>query len=999
MRASYTPPLILFLLLLLIYPPPSSPATAPLLSDAVLGLIVFKAALQDTAGALSTWSPDDSSPCGWAHVDCASSSGAIDAVVGLSLSSLSLSSSSGLPRGLDLLPFLRSISLSSNNLSGPLPSPFPYLPRLSSLDLSSNSLSGSLPPSLLSHSLPSLRSIFLQSNSFSGPLAFSLFTSPACASLRLLDLSSNSLNGPIPESISHCSLLLHLNLSCNSFSGDPFSVLSFLPRLRILDLSHNSLSGPIPNSIASLHHLKLLRLSGNQLFGQIPFGIAFLPHLLTLELAGNQLSDNLPSWFTRLTALQRLDLSSNSLTGEIPSDLSALEELRYLSLAGNSLSGGIPASLADLSKLTELRLGHNVLNGSIPPKIFDLELQVLDLVGNNLAGTLPPISAKLAKALQWLDLAGNGFTGKTSPEIVFCSNLQYLNLSWNNLDSPVPPELGDFKNLSVLDLRSSGIYGQIPADLCNSGSLRVLQLDGNGLSGRIPDEIGNCSVLHLLSLSHNNLTGNIPAAMAELKKLEILKLEYNYLSGEIPQDLGTLSNLVAVNISNNRLAGRLPASGVFPSLDPSALRGNLGLCSPLVAEPCKMDDVPKPLVLDPNTINQGRNHSRANPAASSPAEIRHRRRLLSLSAMIAIAAAFFIIIGIMVVCLLNISARRRLEKALESICSSSSRSGSTPAVGKWVIFDTLQYSVAVLAGVSADGILSKATEIGRGAFGIVYRAAFAGDSRPPVAIRKMVSHGIIGSHEDFDREVRAMAKALHPNLLSVKGYYWTPQLQLLITQFAAGGSLHFRLHGSGAVEASLSWAERFNIALGAARGLAHLHRAFRTPVIHYNVKPSNILLDGDGNAMVADFGMALLLPSEKFAAATAAGGFGSSMGYAAPELACQSVRVSEKCDVYGFGVVLLELVTGRQAVEVGDDETVVLADVVRTVLERGEAAECVDRRMGEFPEEEVLPVLKLGVVCASLIPSSRPTMAEVVQILQVIKTPVVERMAAFSWER
>jgi serine/threonine protein kinase len=248
------------------------------------------------------------------------------------------------------------------------------------------------------------------------------------------------------------------------------------------------------------------------------------------------------------------------------------------------------------------------------------------------------------------------------------------------------------------------------------------------------------------------------------------------------------------------------------------------------------------------------------------------------------------------------------------------------------------------------------------------------------------------SREEFEREVRVLGKARHPNLLPLKGYYWTPQLQLLITDYAAHGSLEARLHGGGEELPPMTWEERFRVVSGTARALAHLHQAFRPPLVHYNVKPSNIfLLDAECNPAVGDFGLARLLPGKL--------ADGGGMGYVAPELACQSLRVNEKCDIYGLGVLILELVTGRRAVEYGDDDVVVLMDQVRVLLEHGNALECVDPGMGgHVPEEEVLPVLKLGMVCTSQIPSNRPSMAEVVQILQVIKAPVGSgRMEAGSF--
>ena len=401
---------------------------------------------------------------------------------------------------------------------------------------------------------------------------------------------------------------------------------------------------------------------------------------------------------------------------------------------------------------------------------------------------------------------------------------------------------------------------------------------------------------------------------------------------------------------------------------------------------------------------------------------RKRRFLMSVSAMVAIFAAVAIVLGVIVITLLSVSARRRVEAAGvggpghdrkevdESIVTTSSttttKSSSSPppggkvkeklATGKMVTFGpgSSLRSEDLVAG--ADALLSKATEIGRGALGTVYRAA-VGDGRV-VAVKKLAAASMVRSREEFEREVRVLGKARHPNLLPLKGYYWTPQLQLLITDYAAHGSLEARLHGGGGGEA-MTWEERFRVLSGTARALAHLHHAFRPPLVHYNVKPSNIFLaDAECNPAVGEFGLARLLADGGGRQQVAMGGGRfqqGGAGYVAPELACQSLRVNEKCDIYGLGVLILELVTGRRAVEYGDDDVVVLTDQVRALLEHGNALECVDPGMGgrgHVPEEEVVPVLKLGMVCASQIPSNRPSMAEVVQILQVIKAPVGSRM-------
>ncbi|KAL4561046.1 hypothetical protein LXL04_033208 [Taraxacum kok-saghyz] len=969
--------------------------------DDVLGLLAFKADIIDSSSHLSSWNQDDSSPCSWKFVTCNPATGRVTEV---SLVGLGLSGKIG--RGLEKLQNLQVLSLARNNLTGNLN---PHLNNLQALNISGNFFSGSIPPSLINSGR--IKFLDLSENYLSGPIPSDTFST--CSSLRVLSLSKNDLQGPIPSSISQCTSLNHLNLSKNRFSGTPdFSTgLWLLTRIRTLDLSHNALSGRVPNGVSGLHYLKELLLQHNHFSGGLPSDMGLCLHLKRLDLsnnlfteslpvsfqrlssltylnlANNMLTGDFPKWVGKLNGLDYLDISGNGLTGILPTSIGDLGSLTYLSLSGNSLTGNIPKTLIYSSKLTVVKLRGNRFNGTIPEGLFELGLTQVDLSSNRLTGPIPPGSNRLFETVQSIDLSGNGLTGDIPPEMTLFSNLKYLNLSWNNFETRLPLEVGNFPNLTVLDLRNGAFHGSIPGNLCNSGSLEILQLDGNSLTESIPDNIGECSSLYLLTLSHNDLRGLIPRSMSLLKKLKILKLNSNQLSGEIPPELGDLENLLMVNISYNRLQGRLPSRGIFPSLQESSLEGNLGICSPFLKGPCKMD-VPKPLVLDPYAYgDQIGNHEkgeRANPSNSN------HRKFLSVSVIIAILAAVLISIGVLVISLLNISARRRMQfvdNALES-CSRSSRSSRSVSFGKLVWFDS---KIAPDWVSNPESLLNKAAEIGGGIIGTVYKASL-GEEGKDLAIKNLIVSNMVKSHEDFDREVRVLSKARHPNLVSVKGYFWKPELQLLVTEYVSNGSLQSKLHNQS-TSSQLSWSTRFNILLGTANGLAHLHHSFRPPLVHYNLKANNILLDENLNPKISDFGLTRIMA--KHDKQVMSKRFQSALGYVAPELACQSLRVNEKCDVYGFGVLILEVVTGKRAIEYGDDNVLILSEEVRGMLEEGNVLECVDLRMGEYREDEVLPVLKLALVCTSQIPSSRPSMAEVVQILQVIRTPVRHRMEAY----
>ncbi|GFP90121.1 probably inactive leucine-rich repeat receptor-like protein kinase at3g28040 [Phtheirospermum japonicum] len=978
------------------------------LNDEVLGLIVFKSGLQDSWNSLDSWNEDDESPCAWQFVKCNPGNSRVSQ---LSLDGLGLSGKIG--RGLEKLNSLNSLSLSHNNLTGIINPQLALIPNLQSLNLSHNALVGNIPSSL--SNISTLQFLDLSQNSLSGPLPDNMFEN--YSSLRYLSLAGNRLEGPIPSTLSRSATLNHLNLSSNHFSGNPDFIRGnwSLIRLRTLDLSKNALSGSVPVGISVIHNLKELVLHGNQFSGSLPSDIGLCPHLTRIDfsnnlftgtipeslqwlnalnsvsLSNNFLTGDFPQWIGKLNILEYLDLSNNGFTGALPTSIGVLKSLKFLSLSNNKLSGAIPYSMSDCSSLSAIRLRGNGFNGSIPDGLFNMMLDEMDLSRNNLTGFIPSASSKLFETLQILDLSGNNLRGDIPAELVPVSKLRYLNLSWNHLETRMPTELGYLQNLTVLDLRNNGLMGSIPGDICDSGSLAILQLDGNSLAGPIPDEIGNCSSLYLLSLSHNNLSGPIPESMSLLSKLKILKLEVNQLSGEMPQDLGRLENLLIANVSYNRLVGRLPAGSIFQTIDASAIEGNLGICSPMLKGPCTLN-VPKPLVLDPYAYGNQNQGNDEDSTGSSAMKFRHHS-FLSVSAIVAISAAVIIAIGVLVISLLNASARRRVafvENALESMCSSSTRSANL-AAGKLILFDSKSCSPDWLRD-SIDSILNKAAEIGEGVFGTVYKASFGGQG-PILAIKKLVTTNTLQYQEEFDREVRILGKARHPNLIPLRGYYWTPQLQLLVSDYAVQGSLQAKLHEPSPSSPPLTWPDRFKIVLGTAKGLSHLHHSFRPPIIHYNIKPSNILLDENLNPKISDFGLARLMT--KLNKHVVSNRFQSAAGYVAPELACQSLRVNEKCDVYGFGVLILELVTGRRPVEYGEDNVVILSDHVRVLLEQGNVLDCVDTSMGKYIEEEVLPVLKLALVCTSQIPSSRPSMAEVVQILQVINTPVPNQIEVF----
>ncbi|KAG8390180.1 hypothetical protein BUALT_Bualt01G0056600 [Buddleja alternifolia] len=940
---------------------------SPSLNDDVLGLIVFKADIRDPDGKLSSWNEEDDSPCNnWVGVKCNPRSNRVSDLV---LDGFGLSGKLG--RGLLQLQFLRKLSLARNNLTGSISLSFAQLPDLRVLDLSENA--------------------------FSGSISSDLFTQ--CGSLRSISLAKNKFSGLIPDSLGSCSSLASLNFSGNQFSGSlPLGVWS-LSGLRSLDISDNMLEGEIPNSIEGLNNLRGISLSNNQFTGEVPDGIGNCLLLRSVDLSQNLFSGGLPrtmeklslcnniilrkngftgevsEWIGKMKNLETLDLSENNFTGQIPDSFGKLQSLKMLNISKNALTGSLPEAMTNCVNLLAFDISHNSLTGNLPSWIFKLGLQQVLFSDNELSGNIENAFASSLensrKKLEIMDFSQNKLSGEIPSAVGDFSSLQFLNMARNSFIGSFPVKIGQLKSLSFLDLSENQLNSSIPSDIGFITSLNELRLEKNSFEGNIPTTIGNCAALISLSLADNELTGSIPASLAKLTSLQMVDVSFNKLTGALPKQLANLVNLQSFNISHNQLQGELPAGSFFNTISPSSLSGNPSLCGAAVNKTCQTV-LPKPIVLNPNSTD-------ATPGPITP-NFARGKKILSISALIAIGAAAAIVIGVIAITVLNLRVRAAPSRSAVALTFSggdefSHSPSSDGASGKLVMFSgDHDFSTETHA------LLNKDCELGRGGFGAVYRTVLR-DGRS-VAIKKLTISSLVKSQEDFEREVKKLGKIRHVNLVSLEGYYWTTSLQLLIYEYISGGNLYKHLH-EGSKGTNLSWNERFNVILGAAKGLSHLHQM---DIIHYNLKSSNILIDALGEPKVADYGLARLLPMlDRYVLSSK---IQSALGYMAPEFACKTVKITEKCDVYGFGILVLEIVTGKRPVEYMEDDVVVLSDMVRGALEEGKVEECVDNRLqGKFPVEEAIPVMKLGLICTSQVPSNRPDMAEVVNILELIRCP------------
>ncbi|CAB4301524.1 unnamed protein product [Prunus armeniaca] len=526
-----------------------------------------------------------------------------------------------------------------------------------------------------------------------------------------------------------------------------------------------------------------------------------------LNLHQNSFAGEIPEWIGELKSLETLDHSGNRFLGEVPSSIGNLQALKVLNFSANGFTGSLPKSMAYCTSLVALDFSKNSMAGELPAWIFKAGLEEVSLSEKKLSGSAnSPVSSSIGNApqnLQVVDLSLNQFSGEIASDIGVLSSLLSLNLSGNSLVGHIPVTIGELKALDNVDLSENRLSGSIPLEIGGAFSLKELRLENNLLTGKIPTSIGNCSSLTTLIASQNRLTGPVPAAMAKLTNLQNVDLSFNNLTGGLPKQLANLPNLLSFNISHNNL-----------------------------------QVLPKPIVLNPNSSSDS-----TTPGTLS-SNLGHRRIILSISALIAIAAAAVIVIGVIAITVLNLHVRSSPTHSPAALTLSAGDDFShSPTTddnsGKLVMF-----SGEPDFSTGAHALLNKDCELGRGGFGAVYRTVLP-DGRP-VAIKKLTVSSLVKSQEEFEREVKKLGKVRHDNLVENEGYYWTPSLQLIIYEYVSGGSLYKHLH-DGAGGNFLSWNDRFNIILGTPKSLAHLHQM---NIIHYNLESSNVLIGSSGEPKV-----------------------------------------------------------------------------------------------------------------------------------------------------
>ncbi|XP_013649532.1 receptor protein-tyrosine kinase CEPR2-like [Brassica napus] len=919
-------------------------------------LFRFKNRLNDPHDVLRSWKPSDS-PCNFHGVTCNPLSGEVTG-----------------------------ISLENANLSGSISPAISSLSKLSTLSLPFNLISGGIPPEILN--CTNLRVLNLTTNRLSGAIPdFS-----PLKNLEVLDVSVNFLTGEFQSWVGNLTRLVSLGLGNNNYEqGEIPKSLGALKELAWLYLARSNLTGTIPDSIFDLISLDTFDIARNSISGEFPVSITRLANLTKIELYENRLTGEIPPQIKNLTRLRELDVSMNQLSGALPRELGALEELRVFHCHQNNFTGDFPSGFGEMRFLSSLSIYRNNFSGNFPANTGRFSpLDTVDISENMFTGPFPRFLCQNNKLLFLLALE-NDFSGEIPGTYAGCKSLlrlrinqnrftghvpegfwslplaKMIDLSDNRLTGEISPQIGLSTELSQLILQNNRFSGKIPAEVGKLTNIERIYLSNNSFSGEIPTEIGGLKQLSSLHLENNSLTGSIPVGLTNCVRLVDLNLAENSLTGEIPNGLSQIGSLNSLDLSGNDLTGEIPASLVklklsFIDLSENQLSGRIPPDLLAVGGTMAFSRNEK-LCVDDHDVKESEKHVLS--LCTGDQHVHKSRSLDGTLLFLSLAIALVVLVtGLF-------SLRYRLVKIREE------NKDINKADAKWKIasFHQMELDAEEICRLEEDHV------IGAGSAGKVYRVDLK-KGGGTVAVKWLRRGGEEESNETevSVSEMEILGKIRHRNVLKLYACLVGRGSSYLVFEFMENGNLYQALRRSikgGLPE--LDWHKRYKIAVGASKGIAYLHHDCCPPIIHRDIKSSNILLDGDYESKIADFGVAKVA-DKGYEWSCVAG----THGYMAPELA-YSFKATEKSDVYSFGVVLLELATGFRPVEDEFGEGKDIVDYVFFKIQQDgrNLRNVLDKQvLSTYVEESMIKVLKMGLLCTTKLPSLRPSMRDVVRKLE-----------------
>ncbi|KAG7551356.1 Leucine-rich repeat typical subtype [Arabidopsis thaliana x Arabidopsis arenosa] len=963
-------------------------------------LLEFKSQVSENKReVLASW--NHSSPlCNWIGVICGRRQ---ERVISLNLGGFKFTGV--ISPSIGNLSFLRFLNLGDNSFGSTIPQEVGRLFRLQYLNMSYNLLEGRIPPSLSNCSR--LSTVDLSSNQLGHGVPSEL---GSLSMLAILDLSKNNLTGNFPASLGNLTSLQKLDFAYNQMGGEIPDEVARLTQMVFFQIALNSFSGGFPPALYNISSLESLSLADNSFSGNLraDFG-ELLPNLIRLLLGTNQFTGVIPITLANISSLERFDISSNYLTGSIPSSFGKLRnlwwlgirnnslgynssiglefigalanctQLEYLDVGYNRLGGELPASIANLStKLTSLFLGQNLISGTIPHDIGNLiSLQELSLETNKLSGELPVSFGKLLN-LQVVDLYSNAISGEIPSYFGNMTRLQKLHLNSNSFHGRIPQSLGRCRYLLDLWIDTNRLNGTIPREILQIPSLAYIDLSNNFLTGHFPEEVGKLELLVGLGASYNKLSGKIPQSIGGCLSMEFLYMQGNFfdgaipdisrlvsltnvdfsnnnLSGRIPRYLANLPLLRNLNLSMNKFEGRVPTTGVFRNATAVSVFGNKNICGGV-----------REMQLKPCIV-------KASPRKRKPLSLRQK-----VASGIGIGVALLLLI-IIVASLCWFMKRRKKNNASDGNPSDSTTLGM---FHEKVSYEELH---------SATSGFSSTNLIGSGNFGNVFKGLLGHENKlVAVKVLNLLKHGATKS---FMAECETFKGIRHRNLVKLITVCSSldsegNEFRALVYEFMPKGSLDMWLQPEDQERAnehsrSLTLAEKLNIAIDVASALEYLHVHCHDPVAHCDIKPSNVLLNDDLTAHVSDFGLARLLykyDRESFLNQFSSAGVRGTIGYTAPEYGMGG-QPSIQGDVYSFGILLLEMFTGKKPTDEPFAGDYNLHCYTQSVL-----SGCTSSGGSNAIDEWLRLVLQVGINCSEEYPRDRMRIAEAVRELISIRT-------------